>query len=50
MKNLFSFFAKLLAFLLALSAALIGIGYFLHKKTRFFRDLFAPKNDDKNEE
>ncbi len=50
MKNLFSFLMKLVAFLLAVSAALVGIGYFLNKKTKFFRSLFAKKSDGNTEE
>ncbi|MBR3848563.1 MAG: hypothetical protein IKM21_04655 [Oscillospiraceae bacterium] len=50
MKNLFSFLAKLLAFLLAVITALIGIGYFFDKKAKFFRELFAKKNDASAEE
>ena len=50
MKNLFSFLTKLFIFLLAVSTALVGIGYFLNKKTLFFRNRFTKKIDVDTEE
>lgn len=45
MKKFFSFLTKLVAVLLAISTVLVGVGYFLNKKTQFFRNLFSKKND-----
>ena len=50
MKNFFSFLAKLVAFLLVLSAIFVGVGYFLNKKTMFFRNLFSKKGGADAEE
>ncbi len=50
MKKFFSFLSTLIAILIAISAVLVGIGYFFNKKTTFFRNLFAKKDNGEIEE